>query len=73
MIGVRSRMGAGRAAGLIYMALCYVFIFLPVVVLVLFSFQSGKLPMPPFNSPSLRWYQAAFADGRLVDSASSIP
>ncbi len=67
VIGARSRMGAGRAAGLIYMALCYVFIFLPVVVLVLFSFQSGNLPVPPFNGPSLRWYQAAFADGRLVD------
>ncbi len=48
------------------MALCYGFIFLPVVVLVLFSFQSGDLPAPPFNGPSLRWYQAAFADGRLV-------
>ena len=50
-----------------YMTACYVFIFLPVVVLVLFSFQGGNLPVPPFNGPSLRWYQAAFADGRLVD------
>jgi spermidine/putrescine transport system permease protein len=50
-----------------YMVLCYAFIFLPVVVLVLFSFQSGDLPAPPFNGPSLRWYQAAFTDGRLVD------
>jgi spermidine/putrescine transport system permease protein len=58
---------AGTALGALYMALCYGFIFLPVVVLVLFSFQSGDLPAPPFNGPSLRWYQAAFADGRLVD------
>src|SRR5205085_8728020 len=59
----------GRAAtvlGILYMALCYGFIFLPVVVLVLFSFQASDLPVPPFNGPSLRWYQAAFADGRLV-------
>ena len=53
------------AAGL-YMALCYGFIFLPVGVLVLFSFQSGNLPVPPFHGPSLRWYLAAFADDRLV-------
>jgi spermidine/putrescine transport system permease protein len=56
----------GGAIGIAYMALCYGFIFLPVVVLVLFSFQSGALPAPPFNGPSLRWYAAAFADGRLV-------
>ena len=58
------RMGA--VLGILYMALCYGFILLPVVVLVLFSFQSGALPVPPFNGPSLRWYQAAFTDGRLV-------
>jgi spermidine/putrescine transport system permease protein len=54
------------AAGATYLALCYGFIALPVAVLVLFSFQAGNLPVPPFNGPSLRWYQAAFADGRLV-------
>ncbi|HZT18374.1 MAG TPA: ABC transporter permease [Dongiaceae bacterium] len=67
MSGRRLLAGAGTAAGALYMALCYAFIFLPVVILVLFSFQAGKLPVPPFNGPSLRWYTAAFADGRLVD------
>ena len=32
-----------------YMGLCYLFIFLPVGVLVLFSFQAGNLPVPPFH------------------------
>jgi len=44
MIG---RLPLGRAAtalGILYMALCYGFIFLPVVVLVLFSFQASDLP-----------------------------
>jgi spermidine/putrescine transport system permease protein len=63
--------GIGAAAGILYMGACYAFIFLPVVVLVLFSFQSGDLPAPPFNGPSLRWYQAAFADGRLVSGFSN--
>ena len=66
MIGRSLRSSAGTAAGTLYMALCYAFIFLPVVVLVLFSFQAGGLPVPPFTGPSLRWYHAAFADGRLV-------
>jgi len=55
------------AAGL-YMALIYGFIFLPVVVLVLFSFQEGRFPIPPFNGPSLKWYQAVLADSALVNA-----
>lgn len=51
-----------------YMAVCYAFIFLPVGVLVLFSFQAGDLPVPPLHGLSLRWYAAAFNDGRLVDA-----
>ena len=67
MTGRMRRPGAGTALGALYVAFCYGFIFLPVVVLVLFSFQSGDLPAPLFNGPSLRWYRAAFADDRLVD------
>ena len=51
-----------------YLAALYGFIFLPVAVLVLFSFQDGRFPIPPFNGPSLRWYEALFADGKLVDA-----
>ncbi len=39
-----------------YLVLVYAFIFLPVAVLVLFSFQDGRLPVPPFNGFSLQWY-----------------
>ena len=45
-----------------------VFIYLPVVVLVLFSFQQGSLPVPPFDGPSLGWYQRAFENDRLIAS-----
>ena len=55
-----------------YALLLYGFIFLPVAVLVLFSFQDGRLPIPPFDGPSLRWYGEVFADrdvtGALVNS-----
>ena len=47
-------------------ALAYLFIFLPVLVLILFSFQGSAVPVPPFNGPSLRWYAAVLADGRLL-------
>lgn len=49
-----------------YALLAYGFIYLPVVVLVLFSFQSGRFPLPPFNGPSLRWYAEVLKDGKLT-------
>jgi spermidine/putrescine transport system permease protein len=51
-----------------YLAALYGFIFLPVAVLVLFSFQDGTLPIPPFNGPTFRWYAEIFADGRLMSA-----
>lgn len=53
---------------LAYLMIAFAFIYLPVLVLVLFSFQAGDLPVPPFNGPSLRWYEAMFANDRLVRS-----
>ena len=55
-----------RALAVIYAALLYGFIFLPVVVLILYSFQATSFPIPPFTGPSLRWYGAVISDGRLT-------
>lgn len=52
----------------LYSILIYGFIFLPVVVLVLFSFQDSRLPIMPFKGPTLKWYDAVISDDRLVDS-----
>ena len=49
-----------------YLVALYGFIFLPVAVLVLFSFQDGRLPVPPFNGFSTQWYEAVFADRKLM-------
>jgi spermidine/putrescine transport system permease protein len=58
----------GLASGLswFYLVAIYAFIFLPVAVLVLFSFQDGRLPVPPFNGFSLQWYESVFADDKLM-------
>lgn len=50
----------------VYATLIFGFIFLPVAVLVLFSFQDGRLPVPPFNGFSTQWYAAVFADRKLM-------
>ncbi|PAP97627.1 ABC transporter permease [Mesorhizobium mediterraneum] len=57
-----------RIASWLYAAAVYGFIFLPVVVLVLFSLQATSFPIPPFTGPSLRWYDAVLADTRLTSA-----
>jgi spermidine/putrescine transport system permease protein len=64
--GRAPRVRAGAIAAILYAALIYGFIFLPVMVLVLFSFQDGRFPVPPFQGFSLRWYEAVLADRRLL-------
>lgn len=54
-----------------YGVLMYAFIFLPVATLVLFSFQAGRFPIPPFNGPSLKWYQTVFADDKLISALTN--
>ncbi len=63
------RLADGLALG--YVVAVYAFIYLPVAVLVLFSFQESRLPIPPFDGPSLRWYAAVFADRRLTDALAN--
>ncbi len=52
-------------AGL-YAFAAYCFIYLPIVVLVLFSFQASRFPLPPFTGPSLRWYGEVLADSKFT-------
>lgn len=55
-----------RALPWAYLILAFAFIYLPVGTLVLFSFQDGGLPVPPFHGPSLRWYGDILSDRRLT-------
>jgi spermidine/putrescine transport system permease protein len=57
-----------RALGYIYLFAVFAFIFLPVIVLVLFSFQDSRLPVPPFDGPTLKWYAEVVADRDLMDA-----
>lgn len=51
-----------------YVALLFLFIYTPVVVMVLFSFQDGTLPVPPFLGFSVRWYDQMFENWHLMSS-----
>lgn len=55
-----------RVLSWVYLALAYAFVFLPVAVLVVFSFQDGRLPVPPFQGVSLDWYAKILGDDDLM-------
>jgi len=54
--------------GLGYVALMLSFIYLPVAVLILFAFQASSAPVPPFDGPSLRWFDNVVHDVRMMDA-----
>lgn len=55
-----------RTLSWLYLAAAYAFVFLPVVVLVAFSFQDGRLPVPPFRGVTLKWYADVLGNDDLV-------
>jgi spermidine/putrescine transport system permease protein len=57
-----------RALPWLYLAAAFGFIYLPVGALVLFSFTSSGLPVPPFEGPSLRWYADVLGDRDLTEA-----
>ncbi|MGE3966732.1 MAG: ABC transporter permease [Dongiaceae bacterium] len=58
--------GLRQLPAILYMTAAFAFIFLPVAMLVIYSFQNGPLPVPPFKGVSLRWYDALLADRKLM-------
>lgn len=55
-------------AGWGYLLLGYGFLFLPILVLVLFSFEDSRLPTLPWSGWSLKWYATLLSDGRLIEA-----
>jgi spermidine/putrescine transport system permease protein len=55
-------------AVILYLILAIVFIFLPVAILVQYSFQDGLVPVPPFRGFSLRWYAMILANRKLMEA-----
>jgi spermidine/putrescine transport system permease protein len=58
------------ASAMILLA-AYVFIYLPVAVLILFSFQRSRVPVPPFDGPTLAWYSKVLQDSRVLEAAGN--
>jgi len=56
------------ALGRIWLGIAYAFMFLPIAVLVLFSFQQNRFPGFPLQGWTLQWYDKLFADGTLIEA-----
>jgi spermidine/putrescine transport system permease protein len=61
-----SRSPGRRALGVELVAV-YMFLYLPITVLVVLSFNGSRLPTV-WGGFSLEWYRAAFHDGPIIDS-----
>ena len=57
-----------RAAGRLYMAVGYFFLVLPIVTMIVFSFQKGQFASIPGQGWTLQWYGKLFADGTLLEA-----
>ena len=61
-----SRLLSERRVGRLWLALVYAFLYIPLIFLIVFSFNSTRQD-GVFTGFSLRWYEALLADSRLVD------
>jgi spermidine/putrescine transport system permease protein len=58
----------GKAALSSYFGLLILFLYAPLVVLLVFAFNSGNIPTLPIKSFSTKWFHAAFADTELTSA-----
>lgn len=52
----------------IYAAAIYVFLYLPIVVIVLFAFDAKPIPGLPLDALTMDWFAASLSDDRMVGS-----
>lgn len=65
---MRSRRRFGLALGRAYLLLVFAFIFMPVAMIVVFSFDADRFPAFPWGGFSLVWYQAILSEPLVRES-----
>jgi spermidine/putrescine transport system permease protein len=58
----------GRALLSTYFGLLVLFLYAPLIVLVVFAFNSGNIPSLPIKSFSTKWFSSAFSDTTLTSA-----
>src|SRR5207249_1285589 len=71
-VEILSRRGrVTRLALAVYGTLIYVFLFGPIVLLVLFSFNANRYGTFPVTAWTLKWYRAAVSDYQIHDAVAT--
>jgi ABC-type spermidine/putrescine transport system permease subunit II len=71
-VEVLSRRGRAARVGLVvYGALVYLFLFAPIVLLVVFSFNANRYGTFPVTAWTLKWYRQAVSDYQIHDALST--
>jgi spermidine/putrescine transport system permease protein len=58
----------GRALLSTYFGLLVLFLYAPLIVLLVFAFNSGNIPSLPIKSFSTKWFSSAFSDTTLTSA-----
>jgi spermidine/putrescine transport system permease protein len=66
VLSTRARVSRGALTG--YAGLVYVFLFAPIVLLVLFSFNANELGTFPITGWTGKWYSQVFSDPDIQDA-----
>jgi ABC-type spermidine/putrescine transport system permease subunit II len=69
VLSTRGRFARGLLST--YALLIYVFLFFPIVLLVLFSFNANRYGTFPITGWTLTWYRQAFSDYQVHDAVST--
>lgn len=56
-----------KIGSFLYITLCFLFLYLPILVTMIYSFNSSK-SLTRFESFSLRWYENLFTSGEIVNA-----
>ncbi|MDD6332193.1 MAG: ABC transporter permease [Clostridium sp.] len=56
-----------KVGAILYIILCFLFFYLPIVVTMIYSFNSSK-SLTRFESFSLRWYENLFSNGEIMNA-----
>jgi spermidine/putrescine transport system permease protein len=69
VLSTRGRVARGLLSA--YALLIYIFLFFPIVLLVLFSFNANRYGTFPITGWTLTWYRQAFSDYQVHDAVST--
>ena len=56
-----------KIGSILYIAACFIFLYLPILVTMIYSFNSSK-SLTKFESFSLRWYENLFSNGEIMSA-----